>query len=221
MFRLFLFVTFLALTPGLVQSLPLSTVEIEKSKLSDAPTKSNLLKKHSYLSYAAKAVGIIAIPSFVIGEYMMHVNFVKGLCEWITHGSSARSFFSKKPTNALYCATITIRDLKTLPSRHFASKNPSDLIKYIDTFLKSSIDKTKHLVRIMIEPSILLPKTGRKIALAPLYCLWNPEKGITHDLEKKFHLTQTSNADSVFEAVKFFTVGSLLSAPLVAVAFCL
>lgn len=217
MSRLLLFLTILALTSGSSHSVPQQTTKTNNLQTSAQSAKDTLSKGQKYLSYLAIA-GAIAIPAFVTGECMMHVNFIKGFYEWITHGKAARSYFSKNPTGALYCVTITIRNFETAPTSFFTAKTPSDLIEQVDAFLKKSIAKDKHLVRILIEPMIVT-KTGKKIMLAPLYCLWNHKKGITHDLEKKFYLTATTNADNVFEALKLFTVGSLLSAQFFVIPF--
>jgi hypothetical protein len=179
--------------------------------------KASSKKPHQYLSYLAIAAAL-AVPAFVTGECMMHVNFIKGFYEWITHGKAARSYFSKNPSGALYCVTVTIRNFETAPESFFTASTPVDLIEQVDTFLKKAISKEKHLVRVLIEPMIVT-KTGKKIILAPLYCIWDPKKGISQDLEKKFYLTATTNADNVFEALKLFTVGSLLSAQFFIVPF--
>ena len=217
MSRLLLFFTILALTVGSSHSLPQPTPKTKNFQTSAQSAKDKLSKGHKYLSYLAVA-GAIAVPAFVTGECMMHVNFIKALYEWITHGREARSYFSKNPTGTLYCVTVTIRDFDSSPTSFFTSRTPSSLIQQVDTFLKSSIKKDKHLVRIMIEPMIAT-KTGKKIMLAPLYCLWDQKKGITQDLEKKFYLTATTNADNVFEALKLFTIGSLLSAQFFIIPF--
>ncbi len=214
--RLLLFFAILALTTGSSHSAPQPT-KVKNFQTSTQSAKDKLSKGQKYLSYLAVA-GALAVPAFITGECMMHVNFIKALYEWITHGRTARSYFSKHHTGTLYCVTITIRDFESSPTNFFTSHVPSELIKQVDTFLKSSIDKDKHLVRIMVEPMIAT-KTGRKIMLAPLYCLWDPKEGITHDLEKKFYLTATTNADNVFEALKLFTVGSLLSAQFFVIPF--
>lgn len=217
MSRLLLFFTILALSTGSGHSIPQSTSKTKNFQLSAQSAKDKLSKGQKYLSYLAVA-GAIAVPAFVTGECMMHVNFIKALYEWITHGREARSYFSKNRTGTLYCVTVTIRDFESSPTNFFTSQIPSDLIKQVDTFLKNSIKKDKHLVRIMVEPMIAT-KTGKKIMLAPLYCLWDQKKGITQDLEKKFYLTATTNADNVFESLKLFTVGSLLSAQFFIIPF--
>lgn len=215
--RLLLFFTILALSAGSSHSLAQPAKMANNLQTSAQSAKDNLSKGQKYLSYLAIA-GAIAIPAFVTGECMMHVNFIKALYEWITHGRQARSYFSKNRTGTLYFVTITIRNFESSPTNFFTSKTPSDLIQQVDTFLKKSIKKDKHLVRIMVEPMIAT-KTGKKIILAPLYCLWDQKKGITHDLEKKFYLTTTTNADNVFEALKLFTIGSLLSAQFLIIPF--
>jgi hypothetical protein len=214
--RLLLFFTILALASGSGRSLP----QPKKAHHYQTPAQSakeTLSKGQKYLSYLAVAAAL-AVPAFITGECMMHVNFIKALYEWITHGRTARSYFSKNPTGTLYCVTVTIRDFESSPTSFFTSHTPSDLIKEVDSFLKKTIKKDKHLVRIMVEPMIAT-KTGKKIMLAPLYCLWDPKQGITQDLEKKFYLTATTNADNVFEALKLFTVGSLLSAQFFIIPF--
>lgn len=216
MSRLLLFFTLLAF--ALPEVSHTFTSPLPKAKNSISSSK-RVPKKppHHYLSYLAVA-GAIAVPAFVTGECMMHINFIKAFYEWITHGKAARSYFSKNPTGALYCVTVTIRNFETAPENFFTSPTPIDLIEQVDKFLRKAISKDKHLVRVLIEPMIVT-KTGKKIILAPLYCLWDHEKGITHDLEKKFYLTATTNADNVFEALKLFTVGSLLSAQFFIIPF--
>jgi len=211
---LLLFFTIFALCAGSTHSVAPKSKNFE---LSTQSAKDKLSKGQKYLSYLAVA-GAIAVPAFVTGECMMHVNFIKAFYEWITHGRTARSYFSKNPTGALYCVTVTIRNFETVPASFFTAKTPSDLIEQVDKFLKKSISQDKHLVRILIEPMIVT-KIGKKIILAPLYCLWDNKKGITQDLEKKFYLTATTNADNVFEALKLFTVGSLLSAQFFIIPF--
>lgn len=194
-----------------------------RSELSES-VKTQLVRKKKDVKKSlirlAKAAGVIAIPSFVIGEYMMYASFFKGLYQWATHGITASSYFSKVPSGALYCVTVTVRDFEATPRKTFHSHIPSHLIREVDDFLRHTIPVNRQLTRLVVESSIST-KTGRKIALAPLYCLWNAKTGITHDLEKKFSLTGTTTADHVFETIKIFTIGSVLSSPLLLLAFAL
>ena len=217
MSRLLLFFTILALSAGSSNSAPHPTPKTKNFKVSVQSAKDKLSKGQKFISYLAIA-GAIAVPAFITGECMMHVNFIKAFYEWVTHGRTARSYFSKNPTGALYCVTVTIRNFETVPASFFTAQTPSDLIEQVDRFLKKSIPKDKHLVRLLIEP-IIVTKIGKKIILAPLYCLWDHKKGISLDLKKKFYLTATTNADNVFEALKLFTVGSLLSAQFFVIPF--
>ncbi len=174
--------------------------------------KKKRTKKQS-LVLLAKAVGVVAIPSFVVGEYMMHASFVRGIYHWATYQRNVQHAFFKNPTGATYSVTVTLRDAETTMRRTFNASVPTELIEKVDTFLRETITQENYLVRVLIEPRIVT-KTGKKISFAPLYTLWNKEHGVALELEKKFFLAGTTLSDDIFETVKNFTIGSVLSAPL-------
>lgn len=174
--------------------------------------KKKRTKKES-LIILAKAIGVVTVPSFVVGEYMMHASFVRGIYHWATYQRNVQYAFFKNPKGATYSVTVTVRNVDTTVRKTFSATIPTELIEKVDKFLRHTITQENYLIRVLIEPRVIT-KTGKKISFAPIYMLWNKEWGVAPELEKKFFLSRTTLSEDIFETVKNFTIGSVLSAPL-------